>query len=92
MTPAVLEVINRTDYSWALAFTREGSAGSVVAVPARQTIRVRIAPGDYRIEQGVDEGTPDAADLAQTITATLAAGQRYRWPLLTLLSDASSTP
>ena len=91
-SPAVVEVINRTDYSWTLVFTREALPGPVVAVPARQTVRVNIAPGDYRIAQRVEDATAEAAPLAQTITATLAEGQRYRWPLLTLLSNVPAQP
>ncbi len=90
---AHIEVVNRTDYSWSLAFARSGLPPSVVTVTPRGTVAVNLTPGDYQIEQRADgESVQGRQHLALTVSATLLAGQRYRWPLLTLLSAPASQP
>lgn len=86
---AGVEVVNRTPYAWKLTFRRDGAPGRVVAVTAGRTVSVEILPGNYRIEQRVD-GAPASPQLSQVFDERFDAGQRYRWPLLTLLSETTS--
>lgn len=83
---AVVDVVNRSPYAWKLTFQRDGPHGRVVAVPAGRMVSVEIAAGSYRIEQE-PEGVSSNAGLSRSIEEKFEAGQHYRWPLLTLLSE-----
>jgi len=89
---ARLAIINLTNYEWHIALARQtGGEHYDAAVPARGSVNVDVAGGDYVIEQAVTSGS--AADaMVRRVPARLEAGQVYRWRLDTLLSDSSGEP
>ncbi|MBX7123438.1 MAG: hypothetical protein K1X42_15025 [Opitutaceae bacterium] len=86
-----VDVVNRTPYAWRLNFRREGNREQVVTVPLGRTVSVEILPGSYRIEQRA-EGVSASPDFSRSIDESFEAGQHYRWPLVTLLSEPLSAP
>lgn len=88
---ARVDVVNRTPYAWRLNFRREGNREQVVAVRPGRTVSVEVTPGIYRIEQHAED-VPASAELSRSIDETFEAGQHYRWPLLTLLSEPVPAP
>lgn len=82
---ARLVVHNLTDYEWRVTVTPAGGGIPVVTnLAARQTVALTLAGGDYRLEQ---RAMKTGADLQRHVPVTVAAGQTYDWPLVTLLSD-----
>jgi len=89
---ARLAIINLSNYEWHIAITSlAGSEHCDAPVPARGSVNIDLAGGDYIIEQAVTSGgAPDA--MVRRVPARLDAGQVYRWRLDTLLSDSSGDP
>ena len=88
-TPAHVVVANRTDYTWKLTFALKGQVALSATLLPRQTVDLALDAGEYRIEQSVVGGTDDS-HLAQALTERFEEGRTYRWPMVTLLSDATT--
>jgi hypothetical protein len=87
--PAVARLLveNLTDYEWDVAVA--ATAGTEVCsarVPARGSIALNLAGGDYVIEQTARLERARPA-LVRKAPARLEPGQTYRWRLATLLSS-----
>jgi hypothetical protein len=86
---ARIELVNRCDGAWRVRFAAPaGQPVRVIDVPARTTVRVDLAGGDYAITQTALSGLADAA-ATRRLSAHLGAGEAYRWQLVTLFSAAS---
>ncbi len=83
---ALLTVVNQTDYTWKLVLRRSGSTVLTSTLNPRESSALHVEAGHYEVEQGVTGSTRDAY-LMQRVSCDFKAGQRYRWPLVTLLSD-----
>jgi len=87
---AHVALINFTGRAWLISL-RAAGGGEVRSgrIAAAATIDLPLSAGDYVIEQ-----TLLASDGAVAATRQLAvhfdAGERYRWPLATLLSDGNT--
>lgn len=86
---AFLTVVNQTDYIWTLVLRRGDNTVLTTTVNPRESSPVYVVAGRYDIEQGVVGSVRDAY-LTQVVSFEFKAGQRYRWPLVTLLSEPVS--
>jgi len=86
---ALLTVVNQTDYTWTVALRRGGDATLTSTLNPRESSVLHVEEGSYEIEQVVVGSARDAY-LVQIVACEFKAGHRYRWPLVTLLSDPVS--
>ncbi len=96
---AAVTLENHSDYEWRVEFFEraeaKADAAARVELGARQSRRLDLAPGAYRVRSlatGPDATSglnPDAAPDAEVL---LRAGRTYVWPLGTLLSAESPGP
>ena len=89
---ARLAIVNLTNYEWHIVIaSTTGREYYDAPVPARGSLNLDLAGGDYVIEQAVTSGGA-ASEMSRRIPARLEAGRVYRWRLDTLLSDSSGDP
>jgi hypothetical protein len=87
---ARLTMLNTSDCEWQVVITSVASGDQGTwKVPVAKSIVVELAGGDYAVEQTMlaDGAAPDAT---RRFTMRLAAGQSYRWRLMTLLSGEAA--
>jgi hypothetical protein len=84
--PARVELVNLSECDWRVTFaTAAGRGPRTMVVAARETARLELAGGDYAITQTALAGLV-GPETSRQFSAHLAAGEAYRWRLLTLLS------
>lgn len=89
---AHLELVNLSPCAWRIAFTHTaGRETHIAEVPALSTITLTLAPGDYTLTQTALDGLPPSVS-TRRFPATFAAGETYRWPLVTLLTGNAAAP
>lgn len=85
---ARLAVVNLTPYAWRIAVApAAGGEARVVRIEPRGTAELELPGGDYRIEQAI-LASAEQPEATRRFPARLDAGQTYRWPLATLMSEA----
>jgi hypothetical protein len=101
---AEVAVENHTDLEWRIAFRPQGKTAASsgpdrLAIMPRETRRISLAGGVYRVSREVvvlsdtaAESGPGAPGLADETTIRFEAGRTYAWPLGTLLSTEEPGP
>lgn len=86
---AHLMLINGSPCEWQIVFTPAvGGEPRAWKLSVDQSLAIDLAGGDYAVEQTMlmDDAGPDAT---RRFSMKLAAGQIYRWRLITLLSGTA---
>ncbi len=87
--PARVELVNLSECDWRVTFaTAAGREPCTMVVTSRETARLELAGGDYTISQTALSGLA-GPEASRQFSAHLAAGEAYRWRLVTLLSATS---
>lgn len=96
VAPAVVVVANHTDHIWQVAFQPD-AFGELAdhtwqSVPSRESIRVELPAGEYRVWRRLAGDVAVDGQAAESIRMKLAADHTYNWPLVTLLSSEGGAP
>lgn len=88
---AHLNVLNVSNCEWRVVITpRSGGDGLTLKLRLDQSLDVELPSGEYEVEQTmvVADTNPEAT---RRFSMKLAAGENYRWRLVTLLSGSAET-
>jgi hypothetical protein len=90
---AEIAVSNLTAHAWRIALhSPQGDAVKTVEIRPREAVALVVAGGDYTIEQTLFAPDPVGTTIRR-FPGRLAAGERYHWTLVTLLSgEEAFTP
>ncbi|MBK9991425.1 MAG: hypothetical protein IPP19_11995 [Verrucomicrobia bacterium] len=86
---AHLNVLNVSDCEWLVVITpSSGGEAHKYKLPLAMSLDLELTAGDYEVEQTMVIANP-GPDMTRRFTMHLAAGENYRWRLVTLLSSTS---
>lgn len=86
---ARLNVLNVSDCEWLVVITpATGGEKRTCKLPLAKSLDLELTAGDYEVEQTMVIANP-GPDSMRRFSMHLAAGENYRWRLVTLLSATS---
>jgi len=87
---ARLTVLNSSECEWQIVIIpATGGDGYTWTLPVAKSLEVELAGGDYAVTQTMLTAAIGPRGATRRFPMRLAAGQSYRWRLMTLLSGAA---